>query len=205
MKKIAPHVAPHLAITRAASIETPNADLSDRAVRILSGIFLIGLIFLAPDAPLRWFGLIGTVPLAAGILGIDPIQTLTHKSMREPRTYHAETCILSARARHARQRRRDRRRYDDRVEGFCLGRREYSLENVVGDLFNLFCHYRLRSTELLYGDGQWFHRLRTVRDQSFPNIRKVPVLDEMYRASHQRRCGDRLQSRISALRISLCH
>jgi hypothetical protein len=90
MKKIAPHVASHLAITRAASIETPNADLSDRAVRILSGIFLIGLTFLAPDAPLRWFGLIGTVPLAAGILGINPIQTLTHKSICEPRTYRAE-------------------------------------------------------------------------------------------------------------------
>jgi hypothetical protein len=59
-----------------------NVGLSDRAVRTLSGAFLIGLIFLAPDAPLRWLGLIGIVPLVTGLVGTCPFYALMHKSTR---------------------------------------------------------------------------------------------------------------------------
>ncbi len=63
-----------------------NVGLSDRAVRTLAGAFLIGLIFLAPDAPLRWFGLIGVVPLVTGLVGTCPFYSLMHKSTREHET-----------------------------------------------------------------------------------------------------------------------
>ena len=53
-----------------------NVGLSDRAVRVLSGIFLIGLIFLAPEAPLRWFGLVGVMPLATGLFGTCPVYAI---------------------------------------------------------------------------------------------------------------------------------
>jgi hypothetical protein len=57
-----------------------NVGLSDRAVRTLSGFFLIGLIFLAPDAPLRWLGLVGVVPLVTGLIGTCPFYKLMGKS-----------------------------------------------------------------------------------------------------------------------------
>jgi hypothetical protein len=57
-----------------------NVGLSDRAVRTLSGLFLIGLIFLAPNAPLRWFGLIGVVPRMSGVFGVCPFYKLMGKS-----------------------------------------------------------------------------------------------------------------------------
>jgi hypothetical protein len=57
-----------------------NVGLSDRAVRTLSGLFLIGLIFMAPDAPLRWLGLIGVVPLLSGVFGVCPFYKLVGNS-----------------------------------------------------------------------------------------------------------------------------
>jgi hypothetical protein len=57
-----------------------NVGLSDRAVRALSGFFLIGLIFMAPDAPLRWLGLIGVVPLLTGVFGVCPFYKLMGKT-----------------------------------------------------------------------------------------------------------------------------
>jgi hypothetical protein len=59
-----------------------NVGLSDRAVRLLAGVFLIGLIFLAPDAPLRWFGLLGMFPLATGVFGTCPVYTFLGISTR---------------------------------------------------------------------------------------------------------------------------
>jgi hypothetical protein len=61
-----------------------NVGLSDREVRILSGGFLLAMIFVAPDAPLRWFGLIGIVPLVTGIVGTCPIYKLMHRSTLKP-------------------------------------------------------------------------------------------------------------------------
>jgi hypothetical protein len=60
-----------------------NIGLSDRAVRTLSGLFLIGLIFMAPDAPLRWLGLIGVVPLLTGVVGTCPFYSLMGKTTCE--------------------------------------------------------------------------------------------------------------------------
>jgi len=57
-----------------------NVGLSDRAVRTLSGLVLIGLIFMAPEAPLRWFGLIGIVPLLTGVVGTCPFYALVGKT-----------------------------------------------------------------------------------------------------------------------------
>ncbi|TAN14764.1 MAG: DUF2892 domain-containing protein [Rhizobiaceae bacterium] len=66
-----------------------NIGLSDRAIRTLSGLFLLAMIFLAPDAPLRWFGLIGILPLITGIVGTCPFYKLLGKS----------TCPSKAKAR----------------------------------------------------------------------------------------------------------
>ncbi|MGN6585531.1 MAG: YgaP family membrane protein [Rhizobiaceae bacterium] len=57
-----------------------NVGLSDRAIRTLAGLFLLAMIFLAPDAPLRWFGLIGIVPLITGVVGTCPFYILMGKS-----------------------------------------------------------------------------------------------------------------------------
>jgi hypothetical protein len=57
-----------------------NVGLSDRAIRTLAGLFLLAMIFLAPDAPLRWFGLIGIVPLVTGVVGTCPFYKLMGRS-----------------------------------------------------------------------------------------------------------------------------
>jgi hypothetical protein len=57
-----------------------NVGLSDRAIRTLAGLFLLAMIFLAPDAPLRWFGLIGIVPLITGVVGTCPFYLLMGRS-----------------------------------------------------------------------------------------------------------------------------
>jgi len=57
-----------------------NIGLSDRAIRTLAGLFLLAMIFLAPEAPLRWFGLIGIVPLVTGIVGTCPFYKLMGRS-----------------------------------------------------------------------------------------------------------------------------
>ncbi|MGO4840075.1 DUF2892 domain-containing protein [Rhizobiaceae sp. 2RAB30] len=57
-----------------------NVGLSDRATRAAAGAVLLAMIFLAPEAPLRWFGLIGIVPLATGLFGVCPFYKLLHKT-----------------------------------------------------------------------------------------------------------------------------
>lgn len=57
-----------------------NVGLSDRAMRAAAGAVLLALIFLAPEAPLRWFGVIGIVPLATGLFGVCPFYKLIHKT-----------------------------------------------------------------------------------------------------------------------------
>jgi hypothetical protein len=52
-----------------------NIGVVDRAARILIGIALIGLIVLAvtgPRNPLAYLGLVGVIPLTAGIIGYCP-------------------------------------------------------------------------------------------------------------------------------------
>jgi hypothetical protein len=48
-----------------------NVGNVDRAIRILGGIALLSLFFLAA-APLKWIGLIGIAPILTGLLGWCP-------------------------------------------------------------------------------------------------------------------------------------
>lgn len=57
-----------------------NVGLSDRAMRTAAGAILLAMIFLAPEAPLRWFGLVGVVPLVTGLFGVCPFYKLLHKT-----------------------------------------------------------------------------------------------------------------------------
>ena len=64
-----------------------NVGFSERATRTLAGVVLLTMIFLAPEAPLRWFGLIGIVPLLTGLFGVCPIYRLLHRTTlrKQPR------------------------------------------------------------------------------------------------------------------------
>jgi hypothetical protein len=47
-----------------------NEGTLDRGVRIVLGLALLSLVFLGPHS---WFGLIGLVPLATGLVGFCPL------------------------------------------------------------------------------------------------------------------------------------
>lgn len=48
---------------------TPNVGTIDRAVRIVVGLGLISLVFVGPQTPWGWIGLL---PLATGLIGWCP-------------------------------------------------------------------------------------------------------------------------------------
>lgn len=52
-----------------------NVGTMDRAARIIVGLVLLAAIALV-EGPLRWFGLIGLVPLLTGLAGSCPLYTL---------------------------------------------------------------------------------------------------------------------------------
>lgn len=62
-----------------------NEHTLDRAVRVVLGLALLSLAFVGPHA---WWGWLGLVPLATGLLGSCPLYTLMGVSSckREPRT-----------------------------------------------------------------------------------------------------------------------
>lgn len=45
-----------------------NVGTADRAIRVLVGLALLGLVFLL-EGNARWWGLVGIVPLATGLAG----------------------------------------------------------------------------------------------------------------------------------------
>lgn len=47
-----------------------NEGTVDRALRIVLGLALVGLVFIGPRTPLGW---IGIVPLATGAIGFCPL------------------------------------------------------------------------------------------------------------------------------------
>ncbi len=49
-----------------------NLEVPERLIRIAVGLALLGAVFVAPGI-WRWAGLIGLVPLAAGMVGWCPI------------------------------------------------------------------------------------------------------------------------------------
>lgn len=50
-----------------------NVGTIDRAVRIIAGVILIALVFVGPQTPWGW---IGVVPLLTALLGWCPAYTL---------------------------------------------------------------------------------------------------------------------------------
>lgn len=52
---------------------THNEGTLDRAIRVVLGLGLLALIFVGPHT---WFGLIGLVPLATGLVGFCPLYSL---------------------------------------------------------------------------------------------------------------------------------
>jgi hypothetical protein len=54
---------------------TPNVGNVDRIVRIIVGLVVLSLIFIL-EGNARWFGLIGIVPLATGLIRWCPAYML---------------------------------------------------------------------------------------------------------------------------------
>jgi hypothetical protein len=52
-----------------------NVGFVDRSVRVAVGLVLVAVLLTA-ESPLRWFGLIGLVPLATAAAGWCPLYTL---------------------------------------------------------------------------------------------------------------------------------
>ena len=50
-----------------------NEGSIDRIIRIVAGLVLISLVFIGPQSPWGWIGL---VPLATGLMGWCPVYTL---------------------------------------------------------------------------------------------------------------------------------
>ena len=52
-----------------------NVGTLDRTLRVAAGVALLAIAAFA-DHPLRWWGLIGIVPLATGLLGYCPLYAM---------------------------------------------------------------------------------------------------------------------------------
>jgi hypothetical protein len=50
-----------------------NEGMIDRALRIAAGVVLIALVFVGPQTPWGW---IGVIPLATGLVGWCPVYRL---------------------------------------------------------------------------------------------------------------------------------
>jgi len=50
-----------------------NEGAADRVLRVVVGLGLLSLVFVGPQAPRGW---IGVVPLVTGLIGICPLYTL---------------------------------------------------------------------------------------------------------------------------------
>ncbi len=50
-----------------------NEGTLDRAVRVIAGLGILSLVFVGPQTPWGWLGL---VPLATGVVGICPAYSL---------------------------------------------------------------------------------------------------------------------------------
>jgi hypothetical protein len=50
-----------------------NEGKIDRTIRVLVGLFLLALVFVGPQSPFGWIGL---VPLVTGAVGMCPVYSL---------------------------------------------------------------------------------------------------------------------------------
>ena len=57
-----------------ASLFPRNEHIADRALRVILGIALIAIVFVGPQTPLGWLGI---VPLFTGLVGSCPLYTIT--------------------------------------------------------------------------------------------------------------------------------
>ena len=53
-----------------------NVGGIDRVLRIVAGLVLLALFFVYPDAPWRYFALIGIIPLFTGLFGTCPLYSV---------------------------------------------------------------------------------------------------------------------------------
>tara|TARA_R110002020_G_scaffold16307_16_gene57676 strand:+ start:1193 stop:1399 length:207 start_codon:yes stop_codon:yes gene_type:complete len=53
-----------------------NVGNIDRVVRVVAGLVLLALFFVYPDAPWRYFTLIGIIPLFTGLFGTCPLYSI---------------------------------------------------------------------------------------------------------------------------------
>lgn len=59
-----------------------NEGTIDRAIRVIVGLVLISLVFIGPQSPWGWIGLI---PLVTGLAGFCPMYTLFGMSTCKPK------------------------------------------------------------------------------------------------------------------------
>lgn len=52
---------------------TQNEGTLDRVIRIVLGLALLSMVFVGPHS---WFGLVGLLPLATGLVGFCPLYRL---------------------------------------------------------------------------------------------------------------------------------
>jgi hypothetical protein len=62
----------HTTLNREQAMKINEGSI-DRIVRIVAGLVLISLVFIGPQSPWGW---IGVVPLATGLIGWCPAYTL---------------------------------------------------------------------------------------------------------------------------------
>ena len=65
-----------------------NVGGIDKVARIIVGVALLSLIFVL-EGNLRWFGLVGIVPLATGLIGYCPLYSLLGLTTCPAKTSHA--------------------------------------------------------------------------------------------------------------------
>lgn len=71
-----------------------NVGTVDRAIRIVAGLVLLSLIFIV-EGNARWWGLVGLLPLATGLVGwcalYGPLGIDTCRARHEPPAAHPST------------------------------------------------------------------------------------------------------------------
>jgi hypothetical protein len=55
------------------AVDMTNEGTADRIIRVVIGLGLLSLVFVGPQTPWGW---IGVVPLATGVLGFCPLYRL---------------------------------------------------------------------------------------------------------------------------------
>lgn len=66
---------------------TANIGNADRVLRVILGVALLAM-FLVAESSLRWWGLLGIVPLATAALGFCPLYAVLGISTRARTAQH---------------------------------------------------------------------------------------------------------------------